>query len=174
VDASDAAIVVFQGGTVTQRSIVRNNIILSAGNSAYGALIFDPVFPVDWSAMNPDFTGSSFTQNTLWTGPYTHFDIAIAVGTMAWYYSAGGLIGTGGQAVENTSGQETIRCNNGIAVDGMLDTTVDGNTLQMELVPVQACPMVEVGADVENGHASGVIQPYVQTVFHSCLHSHSP
>jgi hypothetical protein len=172
VDASDAAIVVFQGGAVTQRSIVRNNVILSAGNSAYGALIFDPVFPVEWSATNPDFTGSSFTQNTLWTGPYTHFDIAISVGTMAWYYNADGLIGSGGQAVENTSGQEVIRGNTGIAVDGMLNTTVEGNTLQMELVPVSDCPSVEVGADVENGHASGVIQPYVQAVFHSCIAHH--
>jgi hypothetical protein len=54
----------------------------------------------------------------------------------------------------------------------MLNVTVTGNTLQMELVPVSACPSVEVGADVENGHASGTIQPYVQAVFHSCIGHH--
>jgi len=163
VDASDGGIVVYSAAPA-QKSIVRNNIILSAGNSTYGGLIFDtgPSPPAD-------FAGASFANNILWSGPTTHFDIVLSVGTQAWWYNAGGVTGSGASATGNSSGGLTIRCNSGIAIDGMVNATVAGNAFRTELVNISPCPSVAVGADVLNGHASGVLQTNIQTVFHSCI-----
>ncbi len=170
VDATDGGIVVFRvfPGMDRQHSIVRNNMILSAGNSAYGGLIFDPLFPgAGYPA--PDFSGASFMDNTLWSGPATHFDIVLSVGTQGWFHDLGGFVGNGASAIGNTSGGLTIRCNAGIAIDGMLNATVFGNLFQTKLIKLSPCPSVAVGADMLNGHASGVLQTNVQTVFHSCI-----
>jgi hypothetical protein len=170
VDATDVGIVVFRvfARMARQHSVVRDNIILSAGNSAYGGLGFAPLFPgAGYPA--PDFTGASFKDNTLWTGPATHFDIVLYVGAQAWDYDLGGFVGRGASAIGNRSGALTIRCNSGIAIDGMVNAKVIGNVFHTELVNVSACPSVASGADRLNGHASGVLQTNVQAVFHSCI-----
>ena len=168
VDATDGAIVIFGGGAGAQSSIARTNVILSAGNSAYGALIFEPQFP-DVGPAPRDFSGATFTNNLIWTAPNTHLDFAVAVGTQAWWHDLGAFNGVGASVTDNSSGTLTLRCNSGIAVDGMLEATVQGNTFAIELVEVSACPSVQVGADLSNGHASGNLQTFVQTAFHGCI-----
>src|SRR6185312_11994862 len=70
---------------------VSNNTVVSAGNSAFGAMGFDPL--QNRSAGAPDFTGSAISNNTLWSGPNTHFIIGLAVGSRPWY--GDGSIGHG-------------------------------------------------------------------------------
>jgi len=154
VDATDVAIVMFWSAPVNQGSIVRNNQILSAGNSAYAALGFDP-----W--MNGTgligFNGATFSGNTLWTGPSTHFDFALAVGTRPWFGAASNK-GTGGTMTGNTSGTQSARVNDGIAVSGMLNATVQSNTIVFNVVSVAACPTETIAAGLSAGWASGSIQ----------------
>ena len=45
IDASDVAIIIFNASPAIQKSQVRNNTVVSAGNSVNGALGADPFFP---------------------------------------------------------------------------------------------------------------------------------
>lgn len=164
IDPTDVAIVVFRASPAVQRSVVRNNLILNAGNSAYGAMGFDPLMdPEDLR----DFTGASITGNTLWTGR-AHYDIALYVGTRAWFgtQSAAGL---GASATNNSTGTQSIWANTGIGVSGMYETTVQGNAFTTYLIDVSACPTVHVGASVSAGYASGNIQPYTDVLIEGCI-----
>lgn len=170
IDATDVAIVVFRATPAIQRSIVRNNTILNAGNSAYGGMGFDPLTPTYCNGCNSaNFRGSSIENNIIWSGPDAHYDIVASLGTMAWYYPQS-IIGTGARFVGNSAGTEEVRANNGIVIDGMLNATVLDNTLNVNLINFSRCPVFNIAADISGGHASGTIQqPYDDIAVHACI-----
>lgn len=166
VDATDVGIVLFRASPAVQKSTVRNNTVLSAGNAAFGGLVADGLTGVN---PHPDFTGSSIDHNTLWTGPNTWFQIGLSVGSRAWFGTSSNT-GTGASFTFNTTGILTAQVNTGIAVSGMLNATVQNNTLQA--IPSSSfgkCPPVAVGASVSAGFASGSIQPYTDVLIQGCV-----
>ncbi len=167
VDATDVGIVLYRSDPATQRSQITNNVIVSAGLSAYGALVADPVNDTP----KADYAGSLVSGNQLWTSDATHFDIAISVGTLPWFSGVGGTVGTGAN-FQNNSTPNGLRANvnTGILIDGMLDATVQGNTLAMDLVQVSQCPSGYVLADsISNSHSGGNLQTYTPAVAHDCI-----
>ncbi|HEY3952943.1 MAG TPA: hypothetical protein VGM53_06180 [Streptosporangiaceae bacterium] len=162
IDSSDVAIVVYRDTAATpQRSVVTGNAVLSAGNSMYGGLGFDPLYePASQPAKTFSFGGASIKHNTLWSGPDTHFDIGITDGSRAWFagtYTAD--TGTGASITGNTTGQLTARVQIGIGVNGMLHTTVSGNTMKFAHISAGNCPKDDYAAEISEGYASGTFSP---------------
>jgi hypothetical protein len=172
VDATDVGIVVFTAYPATQRSIASHNSVISAGNSAFGALGFDPL--QNRSAGVPDFTGSAISDNTLWSGPNTHFIIGLAVGTRPWY--GNGSIGSGAAAIANTTAGIPTRFGAGIVVSGMDNATVQENDFLAQPIPTSwtGCPVGNVFASVSAHLASGSIQPYEDVEVSGCMSDYSP
>jgi hypothetical protein len=175
IDATDVPIVIYRATPAVQRSQVRFNQILNAGNSAYGGLCADHgMLREGETSRLDDFTGSSFHDNVLWSGA-GHFDIALAVGTRAWWSPAASAMGTGAAFTHNTTGSQKILTDVGIGVSGMLDANVQGNTLSMRLANVSRCPApirksARIVASVRAGWASGTIQgPYSQVAMAACI-----
>lgn len=173
VDATDVPIVVYRVTTATaQHSVVRANQVLSAGNSAYGGLGLDPLFEgAGGTPTTFDFSGSALDGNTLWSGPDTHFDIGIADGTRAWFAGTYPTdTGTGGSVTGNTTGSLTARVQTGVAIGGMLDTTVTGNTLSVVHIGSGRCPEQDYAAELSAGHASGTFDPSPTDInFDGCI-----
>jgi hypothetical protein len=80
------------------------------------------------NALDPrDFTGSSVTGNTFWTGSRTDFFVGLMIGSLSvWGTSA--PIGTGASFTSNTVGVTPTRVNMAIDTDGMLNVNLTGNT----------------------------------------------
>ncbi|MEJ2666185.1 MAG: hypothetical protein P8Z81_03630 [Deinococcales bacterium] len=175
IDATDVGIVVYRNTVASpQHSVVRNNSVLSAGNSAYGGLVFDPLY--ESGRVTPKtfgFTGATIQDNTLWTGPDTHFEIAISNGTRAWFAGRASVTadtGTGGSVIGNTTGALSARVQTGIATAGMLHTTVTGNTLRLQHISAGRCPKLDDAAELGSGHASGTFDPAPRDVaFDGCM-----
>lgn len=132
VDPSDVGIVVFRPApSGNQNSIVRNNAIFNVGNSAFSALAADPLGQdPGFVELVPagtvlDFTGTTFSDNVIWTSPSVHLDIVLADGTRPW--SPDRYIGKGARFLNNNSGTETVTSFVTIAVSGMQETTVQSN-----------------------------------------------
>jgi hypothetical protein len=162
VDATDVGIVVYRNtSTSAQHSVVSGNSVLSAGNSMYGGLGFDPLFdPAGSPAQTFPFTGGKITGNTVWSGPDSHFDIGITDGSRAWFagtYTAD--TGTGTAITGNTTGTVGARVQTGVAVNGMLDTTVSGNTLTFSHIGTGTCAKVDYAAELAEHYASGTFDP---------------
>jgi Domain of unknown function (DUF4214) len=172
VDPTDVGIVVFTAYPATQRSTVGDNIVVSAGNSAFGALVFDPL--QNRSAEPPDFTGSAISNNTLWSGPNTHFIIGVAVGTRPWY--GDGSIGYGASAIGNTTAGIQTRFGAGIVVSGMNGATVRENVFAAQTISPSwtGCPEGNVLASFSAGLASGSIQPYTDVLVSGCMSDYAP
>jgi hypothetical protein len=172
VDPTDVGIVVFTAYPAIQRSTVSNNTVVSAGNSAFGALGFDPL--QNRSAGTPNFTGSTISNNTIWSGPNTHFIIGLAVGTRPWYGS--GSIGYGATANANTTAGIKTSFGAGIVVSGISGATVQGNVFEEETIPPSwtGCPEGDVLASVSAGLASGTIQPYTDVLVSACMSDYAP
>ncbi len=160
VDATDVGIVLFRASPAVQRSTVRDNQVLSAGNSAYGALGVDGLHSL---GVTHDFTGSAVQNNAFWTGPDTHFDIGLAVGTRSWFGTLNDP-GTGVSVIANHTNGFRTNVNTGIAVTGMHNATVQANDLLLSLVPVSACPRVNFGVDADGYATGGNFQPGAQSV----------
>jgi hypothetical protein len=173
VDASDVAIVVYRNTQDTpQKSVVTGNAVLSAGNSMYGGLGFDPLYrPASEAAQTYSFAGASIDHNTLWSGPDTHFDIGITDGSRAWFagtYTAD--FGTGASVTNNTTGSQRARVQIGVGVNGMLDTTVSGNTMTFTHISSGSCPKDDYAAEISAGYASGTFSPTPADVdFDGCV-----
>lgn len=137
VDPSDVGVILFASGTAvgagspaTQTSQVSGNTVISAGVPSYGAFAMDGL-KID-SAFNfgsVSFAGASISNNQFWAGSDSHFDFGLAVGTMPWYPTGTGNIGTDGSFTYNTTAGITTPMQIGIAIDGMLNATVQGNSL---------------------------------------------
>ncbi|HWM93119.1 MAG TPA: hypothetical protein VN493_20315 [Thermoanaerobaculia bacterium] len=174
VDATDVAIVLFRAHPAVQKSQIRYNRILAAGNSAYGAITIDGL---QGRGTKPDFQGAAVHDNTFWTGPSTHFDIGLAVGTRAWFGPPADTA-SGVSVTNNTTAGIPTRVDSGIAISGMLDAYVAGNELNLVMVDVSRCPTstgpdspktVRIGASVAAGHASGDLQPYTDALYDWCI-----
>jgi hypothetical protein len=164
VDATDVGIVIFKAYPVRQASTVSGNTILSAGNSAYGAIAIDGLHGLP---ARPDFTGTKVTGNAFWTGPNTHYDIGLAVGTRPWFggRSSGG---EGATVTGNTTNGLTATVSTGIAVSGMTGATVRGNDLRLSIVSTGRCPQVAFGVDPADG--GGAFEPPATSVgFADCI-----
>lgn len=159
LDASDVPIIIFRtGGLLEQQSKVRNNLILNAGNSAFGGLVADPLSFFASSPPLPngdpdtsqgvrypecatrrqvgrihcDFTGTEFTDNTLWTGEYTHFVFGISNGTRAWAFFDNdkgneSIDGKGAMFSNNSSNGARLRVGTTAVVSGMHHAIMDRN-----------------------------------------------
>jgi hypothetical protein len=167
VDTTDVGIIIFPPSfDGQQRSQVRFNTVVSAGNSGYGAYAADATLG---HLDAPDFTGSSVHDNAFWTGGRTHFDIGLAVGTRAWFGSLSST-GIGASFTGNGTGGVGARVAAGVAVSGMSGVTVTGNVLQVDFAEeASPCPRAVVGASVSAGYASGSIQPYADVLYESCI-----
>ncbi|MHB8467208.1 MAG: hypothetical protein ACYDH6_13255 [Acidimicrobiales bacterium] len=162
VDASDVPLIVFEFGfnpnaaVPAQRSQLSSNVIVSAGNSAYTALAADPGYKPsggdpDFSDGSQDFTGTIVggtgrvpggsdptipgQGNLLWSGSRTHFNAVISDGTTDFFGPNVALVGKGAKFLNNTTGIQRAYAAAGIVVSGMMDTTVDGNSLNITLIP---------------------------------------
>jgi hypothetical protein len=178
VDATDVGIVVFTAAPAIQKSAVVGNTVVSAGNSAFGALAFDPLYGPAYPAQ-PNFTGSSIAGNSVWSSPNTHFVIGLAVGSRPWFGTyavidgvrSTGNIGYGASAMNNTTAGVLTHFGEGIAVAGMDSATVQGNTFSATLIP-QAwtnCPVGDVLASVPWGLASGSLQAHSNVEVNGCM-----
>jgi hypothetical protein len=171
IDATDVAIVLYTASstaaTATQQSQVRYNRILNAGNSAYGAIGADPL--ADRQGVPHSFAGSSINNNTFWTGD-GHYDIALAVGTRAWFGSASNL-GYSASFDANTTGSESAAVDIAIGISGMGDVWVQNNVL-LVLVrdSISTCPGGNIVASVTAGWTWGSIQgPYSDVNIPHCV-----
>lgn len=183
VDATDVGIVVFTASPAIQKSLVINNTIVSAGNSAYGALAFDPLYGPAYPA-NPNFTGASITGNSVWSSPNTHFIIGLAVGSRPWFGThavingriSTGNVGYGASATNNTTAGVSTRFAEGITVSGMDSATVQSNAFEAFLIPQSwtSCPVGNVLASVPAGLASGSLQAYSGIEVSGCMSDFGP
>jgi hypothetical protein len=155
IDATDVGIVLFRAYPAVQHSTVADNTVLNAGNPAFGGIVADPLSSSP--ANKPSFAGASVNHNTLWTGPGAYYGIGLSVGSAAWFASPN--IGSGASFTDNTL---TADATEGIAVSGMLDATVTGNTLNVTLGQYGDCPRAEIAVDPQYG--SGTIQSPVTSV----------
>jgi hypothetical protein len=155
IDATDVGVVLFRSTPAVQRSLIRNNRVLSAGNPAYAALAIESGTD---TGTNPNFTGARVSDNALWTSADTHFDIGLAVGTRPWSGSRSEA-GTGVAFTNNTTNGLTAVVGTGIAVSGMYRATVQGNDLRLLVRPIGACPHVGLGIDADGYAEGGDIQP---------------
>lgn len=163
VDATDVALILFRATPATQASVVRNNQVLAAGNSAWGGLVVDGLLDV---GTLHDFSGASFENNLVWSGN-GHYEIGLSAGTRAWF-GARSDAGRGARFINNSTGSERMRANTGIVVSGMFDATVTGNRLRTVLVNTSFCPTLRVAASVSAGFASGTIQRFTDVLVSEC------
>jgi hypothetical protein len=183
VDATDVGIVIFTAAPATQKSTVTGNTIVSAGNSAFGALAFDPLYSPAYPE-NPNFTGASLNGNSVWSSPTTHFVIGLAVGSRPWFGTqiringvvSTGNIGYGASATNNTTEGVETHFGEGITVSGMDSATVQGNTFSATPIPQSwtNCPIGNVLASVLEGLASGSLQAHSAVEVNGCMSDRSP
>jgi hypothetical protein len=121
-----------------QKSVVRSNKILSAGVPGSVAIGIDPAgwclpsggglpVPCIDSPAERSFAGTVVEANTFWTSSRTSFDVGLMVGGKT-YWGDHAAYGRGAVVRNNTTGTASARVNVGIAVSGMYDTTLTGNT----------------------------------------------
>jgi len=191
IDATDVGIVVYTAGlTAIQESIVSGNTVISAGNSAFGALAFDPLLTTTTTVCTggtcqtqgrgtPSFAGASIENNTLWTSPSTHFVIGLAIGSVPWFGGGNSSLGnaelgTGASATGNTTDSILSNFGEGITVSGMLSATVESNTFTRSAVTVKTnCPLGNVFASESAGFASGSIQAFTNSTVDDCISDNS-
>ena len=170
VDASDAAIALFGNHGVDQRSVIRQNYILSAGNDAFSALDVDPHGPCagcrDTSLRS--FAGSRVEDNTFVSGPRTGFGFGLNLGIRLLLNFPPD--GTGATATNNGTGRGSARVNVGLAVSGMFDATLIGNTGRFILAHINSCPLLKSTAGISAGLASFASppQPHTDNAVISC------
>jgi uncharacterized protein DUF4214 len=183
VDATDVGIVLFTAAPATQKSQVIDNTVVSAGNPSFGALAFDPLYSPAYP-VNPDFTGASFTRNSVWSSPDTYFIVGLAVGSRPWYGTDAvingvrhtGNIGYGASATSNTTAGVLTNFGEAITVSGMDLATVRSNAFRTRLIPQTwtKCPIGNVLASVSAGLASGSLQAYSDVEVNGCMSDSSP
>jgi hypothetical protein len=205
VDISDSGIVVYgswnsaTGLRRTQRSTVSGNHVVSAGNSAHIALGADAVGecradqngpPVSCIEFSHDrgsadsersFAGTRVAGNVFWTGPRTHFDFGLMIGS-ASLWGDNGPYARGASFTDNTVGGVTsTRVHIGIAVSGMYSTVLRGNTASYRVIDAnpavteKKCPR----GNVLRGHyistlASGSQAARGSSALHHCFTYHLP
>jgi hypothetical protein len=205
VDISDSGIVVYGSWNSAtrqrriQRSTVSGNQVVSAGNSAHVALGADAVGecradengpPVSCIEFSHDrgsadsersFAGTTVSGNVFWTGPRTHFDFGLMIGS-ASVWGDNGPLARGASFTGNTvGGVNSTRVHIGIAVSGMYSTVLRGNTASYHIidtnpaVTVRKCPR----GNVLQGYYIATLAPGSQSArgtsaLHHCFIPHPP
>ena len=179
VDATDIGIVLFATNGSTQASTIKNNTIVSAGNSMNAPISADPTTGGNPPGSTIDYSKTTFSTNMFWTGPSTTFDFGIVAGAREWFQSSQATNGTGATFTNNTTGSLSARVRAGIAVAGMLNVSITNDSshpLSFILVtfasgqPAANCPGANVIAEVAEGNASGIIPtPYYDANFDGCI-----
>ncbi len=170
IDATDVAIIIFSytnpwlgDRVIPQSSYVHNNQVINVGNSAFAALGADPFFtwarntltneplegdpPCDANGCRASrsFQGARMVNNLFWTGDEVAYEIGMAIGTRPWF-SRNSYTGRGGEFSNNSTGILTARVDFGIVVSGMVDTTVQGNALNLIVTDSSLCPFTSEAA----------------------------
>ena len=154
VDATDVGIVLYRVDGGTQESVVEHNRIVAAGRSAFAALAADPLMHGD-GASSPSGVRASATTSC---GPDRGRTSTSASRSAPTRGSATSPTRARAHRSPATrTGSLSIRTTNAFAVDGMLDTTVRGNTLNALPMEKTACP-VGPSASRSDGWASGTIE----------------
>jgi hypothetical protein len=160
VDASDVGIILFRSGSVAQASQVHDNIIVSSGISSYAAMAYEPYSQASGPAVVYSFTGSSFYNNQFWTSGDSHFDIGMAAGTKAWGITNN--TGTNGTMINNSNEGIASVMQVGIGVDGMVTTTISGNSISYVMQTNGTCPtkaaIVAISTDPTRGSPTYINQ----------------
>ncbi len=149
VDISDVGVVVFRGhadpGGISQHSKVRNNVMLNAGNSAFGGFGTDPY--CESGGPIYDFSDTEFTGNMMWTSQTAHLDTGLYLGTRAWIFinpsPCEHASGRGAIFSDNTTGSQLIRTNTPIMASGMFEASVTNNSLNVLVNQFINCPSAE-------------------------------
>lgn len=158
VDATDVSIIVFRTCTAeetwycptgmrAQQSDVHDNVVVNGGNSVYGAIWLSPLDFTHTPAYIADFTGTTVTNNHMWTGWNAIMDGLIMVGIRMnkpicnpgdtscgptghpGYDANQTRRGTGGSISNNdTSGQLTYT-EVAIGISGMTNVSVTNNPM---------------------------------------------
>jgi hypothetical protein len=211
IDATDVAIIMFSytnpwlgDRVIPQSSYVHDNQVINVGNSAFAALGVDPFFtwarntltneplegdpPCDASGCKASrsFQGARMVRNLFWTGEEVAYEIGMAIGTRPWF-SRNSYTGRGGEFSNNSTGILSARVDFGIVVSGMVDTTVQGNALNLTVTDSSLCPFTSEAAakrrsgawrsnnvGLGTGFATGSIQPgsadgYIIAPFSDCV-----
>jgi hypothetical protein len=179
IDVTDIGIVLFATNGTTQASTIKNNTIVSAGNSINAPISVDPTTGGNTPGSTLDYSQTTFSTNTFWTGPNTSFDFGIVAGAREWFQSSNATNGTGATFTNNTTGSLSARVRAGIAVAGMLNVSIindSSHPLSFILITIPAgqpaanCPSANVIAEVAEGNASGAIPtPYYDANFDGCI-----
>jgi hypothetical protein len=152
----------------TQHSIVSGNHVVSGGNNAAVAYGLDGTGECDAEAgglpaaciqfsdnrsgasAERSFAGTSVSGNTFWTGPRTAFDIGLMIGGKT-RWGDNGAYARGASVTDNTvDGVTGTQVNTGIAISGMYDTTLTGNSPTYTLVDTQ--PTVDTAGKCQVGN----------------------
>lgn len=188
VDPTDVGIVIFGHDNSVQNSAAWLNTIVHSGPSAYGSLGMDAT---QCTLSTPcRFTGTGYTNNTIFAGRIQHSDIMLFNGTAAWGTSSGTQVscagtikgcGTGAQMSSNKTivgdPNQIVRVQVGINVDGMLNATTSANNLavipkQPDLLKSKDCFAGSTAYIINatgNGHASGNLQPGMNFDIDGCI-----
>ncbi len=134
IDATDVSIIVFRDWTgAPQDTIVRNNVAIAAGNSAFGAYHIDAWF--EEKEMN--FNGCVFYENQLWTAMNTHFNIALSAASSAWHFNSNESYGASFLNNYTPEGLFAV-CGVAIGSDSMNDVTMRGNNLHVYIANLES------------------------------------
>ena len=154
VDMGSRGIRSFPAARVPQASQVRNNLVVSAGRSAFFGILADPGSP-NIGVTPEDFTGFSVSGNSIATGSRSGFAFGLGLGNRV--FNANPDQGIGGSFTGNTlSGFFNV----GIAVSGFQNVVVQNNGLAnvRRARITRACPLAPIAVGPP-AVSSGTIQP---------------
>jgi len=163
IDVTDVSVVLFGGTGWIQRSVVKDNTIVNAGNSGWASMTVDPLYP---DTVDADFNGATIIHNLVWTSPNAFLLVIAGIGTVPWF---GADDGSGyGQVsyIDNTSGAVRDNTQMAIEVSNMSGAVVQGNTLLANLALADLCPYGPY-IGVDNASGSTVQSPNSQVDFGS-------
>ncbi|MBO5275323.1 MAG: hypothetical protein J6I45_11980 [Clostridia bacterium] len=131
VDATDVSIIVFRfvskDHSQPQTTVVRNNLVMNLGNSAFAGLDID-----SWleQGATQNFRGTLFENNAIWTSWKAHQHICLSLAPLAWTNVIGDH--AVGPAYINNYTPKGLRvlCAAAFAADGVHEYVVRGNHLQ--------------------------------------------
>lgn len=129
IDASDVGIIAFAPGAgITQRSQIRNNIVISAGVPSFAAMMCEPQSVEAVGGPTSSFAGAAIANNSFWAAPDSHFDFGLMVGALPWGY-AHPSVGDGAAVTGNTNAEIPSPMYVGLLVDGMTNANIASNVI---------------------------------------------
>lgn len=171
IDPTDVGIVIFGHTGMVQASTASENVVVHAGLSAYGSLVFDTI-----ACAGCVFTGPGMFNNLILSSRTQHSDILLSVGTGPWFTPtcpSGQGCGSGARMNNNRTlwgdVNQRVRVQHGIVVDGMLNADTQGNGLYISPEPLGACYHPSGVRNDSPGHASGNLMLEATGPTHACI-----